>query len=59
MERITSEEVMDKLDLFQSRFGIIDKFGRWDLEIILADANTQFNSTEFQEKCQTHSFHLT
>ena len=27
MERITTEEVMDKLDKFQSRLGNIDKFG--------------------------------
>ena len=38
MEKITTEEVMDKLDMFQSRFDKIDQFGWWDLEIILADA---------------------
>ena len=27
MEKITTEEVMDKLDMFQSRFGKINKFG--------------------------------
>ena len=27
IEKITTEEVMDKLDMFQSRFGKIDKFG--------------------------------
>ena len=27
MDKITSEEVMDKLDIFQSRFGKIDKLG--------------------------------
>ena len=27
MEKITTEEVMDKLDIFQSRFGKIDQFG--------------------------------
>ena len=26
MEKITTEEVMDKLDIFQSRFGEIDEF---------------------------------
>ena len=45
MEKITTEEVKDKLDMFQSRFGNIDEFGWWDLEIILADAGTQFTST--------------
>ena len=27
MDKITTEEVMDKLDMFQSRFGKIDEFG--------------------------------
>ena len=36
MEKITTEEVMDKLDMFQSRFSKIDQFGWWDLEIISA-----------------------
>ena len=31
MEKITTEEFMDKLDMFQSRFGKIDQFGWWDL----------------------------
>ena len=41
MENITTEEVMEKLDMFQSRLGEIDQFGWWDLERILADAGTQ------------------
>ena len=49
MERINTEEVMDKLDMFQTKFGKIDEFGWWYLEIILAYAGTQFTSTEFQE----------
>ena len=49
METISTEEVMDKLDMFQSRFGKIDEFGWWDLERILADAGSQFTSTEFKE----------
>ena len=53
MNNITTAEVMDKLDMFQSRFGKIDQFGWWDLERILADAGTQFTSTEFKEECQT------
>ena len=32
MEKITTEEVMDKLDIFQFRFGKMDQFGWWDLE---------------------------
>ena len=58
MEIIAKEEVMDNLDMFQSRFGKIDKFGWWDLEIISADAGTQFTSTEFKDACQTRSVHL-
>ena len=57
MDRITTEEVMYKLDMFQSRFGDIDKFGWLDLERILLDAGTQF--TEFQYECQTHGVSLT
>ena len=49
MEKIKTEEVMYKLDIFQSRFGIIDEFGWWNLERISADAGTQFTSTEFKE----------
>ena len=37
-EKITTEEVMNKLDIFQSIFGKIDEFRWWDLEIISADA---------------------
>ena len=48
MEKTTKEEVMEKLDMFQSRFGKIDQFGWWCLEIISADAFTQFTSTEFK-----------
>ena len=48
MNKITTEEVMDKLDMFQSIFGDIDEIGWWDLERISEDAGTQFTSTEFQ-----------
>ena len=34
MEKITTEEVMDKLDMFQSRFEKMDEFEWWDLERI-------------------------
>ena len=59
MENITTAEVMDKLDMFQSRFGKIDQFGWWDLERISADAGTYFTSTELKEECQTRGFRLT
>ena len=59
MENITTAEVMDKLDMFQSRFGKTNQFGWWDLERISADAVTQFTSTEFKDECQTRGVCLT
>ena len=49
MEKISTEEVMDKLDRFQYRSGKIDEFGWWDLESISADVGTKFTSTKFKE----------
>ena len=46
-------EVIDKLDMFQSRFGKIDQFDWWYLERVSAYAGTQLTSTEFKEECQT------
>ena len=48
-EKITTEEVMVKLDRFHSRFEKIDGFGWWDLERISADKGTVFTLTEFKE----------
>ena len=48
MVKITTEEVMYDLDMFQSRFGKIDKFRWWDLEIFSADAGKKFTSAEFK-----------
>ena len=59
MDNITTEEVMEKLDMFQSRFGTIDQFGWWDLERISAGVGTQFTSTEFKDECQTCGVCLT
>ena len=59
MENIATAEVLDKLDMFQSIFGRINQFGLWDLERILADAGTQFTSTEFKEECQIRGVRLT
>ena len=59
MKKITTEEVMDKLDMFQSSFWKIDGFGWCYLERISADAGKQFTSTEFKEECQTRGDHLT
>ena len=59
MENITTAEVMDKLDMFQSRFRKIDQSGWWDLERISSDAGTQFPSMEFKDECQTRRVRLT
>ena len=59
MEKITTEEVMDKLNMFQSRFEKIDQFGWSDLERISEDSGTQFTSTEVKEECQTRRVFLT
>ena len=39
-ENITTEEVMDKLDMFQARFGEVDEFGWWGMEIIQTHTDT-------------------
>ena len=59
MDKITTEEVMDKLYMFQCIFGKIDKFGWWDLERISADTGTQFTIKDFKDECQTYGVHLT
>ena len=59
MEKITIEEVINKLDMFQFRFGKMDQFGWWDLERVSADAGTQFTSTEFKDEYQTCGVRLT
>ena len=59
MENITTSEVMDKLDMLQSRFRKIDQFGWWGLERISADLGKQFTLTDFKEKCQTRGVSLT
>ena len=58
IEKITTEEVMDNLYMFQSILGKIYKFGWWDLEGISADVGKQFTLTEFKEECQTLGVHL-
>ena len=42
MENITTEEVMDRLDIFLAIFVKVDKFGWWYLERIQTDAGTNF-----------------
>ena len=40
---------MEKLDMFQDRFGKLDEFGWWCMESIKTDTGTQITSKEFQE----------
>ena len=47
MENINTEEVMDKLDMFQAIIGKLDKFGWWHIERIQTDAGMQFTSKYF------------
>ena len=48
MDKIATEEVMDKLDMLQYRSVKIDKFGWWDLEIFSANSGTQFILTQLK-----------
>ena len=56
MEKITTEEVTDKLDMLQSRFGKIDEFGWWDLERISAYAGTQFTLMDSNKNAKIVEF---
>ena len=49
---------MDKIYMFQARFGKVDEFGWWDIEIIQTDAGKQFTSEEFQERLSVHGLRL-
>ena len=40
IEKFSTEEVLDNLDMFQYRCGKIDEFGWWDLEGILVDVGS-------------------
>ena len=50
MENITTEEVMDRLNMYQAIFGKLDEFGWCDMERIKTDAGTQLTSKYFQER---------
>ena len=58
MENITTEEVMDKIDIFQAISGKVDEFGWWDMEGIQNDDGTQFTSKDFQEGISVHGVQL-
>ena len=49
---------MDKPYMFPERFGKVDEFGWWYLEIISVDSGMKFTSTEFQDKYQTRGVHF-
>ena len=40
MENITTELVIDKIDMFQTIFGKVNEFGWWDTERIQTNAGT-------------------
>ena len=48
MENITTEEVMENLNMFLARFGKVDEFGWWDMDRIQTEAGANFTSEEFQ-----------
>ena len=48
MENITTEELMEKLDMFQAIFGKVDEFGWQDMERIQTGTGTQVTSEKFQ-----------
>ena len=48
MENITTEDVMDKLDMFQARSGKLCEFGWWDMERSQTDSDNQFTSKGFR-----------
>ena len=58
VENITTEKFMDKLDMFQARFGKVDDFFWWGMEIIQTDAGTQFTHKKFQEGISVHGVQL-
>ena len=44
IENVTTEEVMTKLDMFQSRFVKLDEFGWWGIDRIQTDTGMQCKS---------------
>ena len=59
MENIITKEVMEKLDIFQSRFGKVDKCGWWDLKRIQTDAGTLFKSKDSFGDIYVHRVRIT
>ena len=57
IENITTEEVMEKIEKFQERFGKVDEFGLWDIDRIQTYSGMQFNS-KGQEDISLHGIQL-
>ena len=58
MENITTEEVMENIDMFKVLFVKVDEFGWWDMERIQTDADMKFTSNEFGEGIFVHVVRL-
>ena len=56
MENIFTEEFMNKLDMFQARFGKVDESGWWDMDRIQTEYGMHFTSREFQEGLSMREF---
>ena len=50
---------MDKLDMFQARFGKLYEFFWWDIKIIQTNSGLQLTSNEFQEGISVLGLRLT
>ena len=59
MEKITTEEFMEKIDIFQVRFRKLDQFGWWDFKQNQTNAGMQFTSMEFQKGGSVRGIQLT
>ena len=57
MKSINTDMVMEKKYIFQARFGKVDEFGWWDLEIIQTDSGKKFTSKDFKERISVHGVH--
>ena len=58
IENITTEEFMDKLDMFQAIFVRVYEFGWWDIKIIKTDDGTHFPPKDFQEGLSVHGVRI-
>ena len=59
LEELTTEAVMDALDVFVAEFGKVDEFGWINIDKVRADAGPQFTSEDFRDGCAVRGVHLT